>query len=136
MNLSTDRLEKQTDIENRLVAAKGKGGGSGMDRELQIGRCKLLRLEYKGQETVSSRLWQTMMGDNMKKGININICIRVCVYIYMTGLLFCTAEDGTTLYTNYNFKKKSLCLVSSGRSVGDRGNRQVSEIEQNTQLVR
>ena len=33
-----------TDMENRLVVAKGEGGGSGMDGE--FGRCKLLNLEW------------------------------------------------------------------------------------------
>ena len=33
------------DIENRLVAAKEEGQSSGMDRELGVGRCKLLHLE-------------------------------------------------------------------------------------------
>ena len=34
-----------TDIENRLVAAKGEAGGSGMDWEFRVSRCKLLHLE-------------------------------------------------------------------------------------------
>ena len=29
-----------TDIQNRLVVAKGEEGGSGMDREFGVGRCK------------------------------------------------------------------------------------------------
>ena len=29
------------DVENRLVVAKGKEGGGGMDREFGVGRCKL-----------------------------------------------------------------------------------------------
>ena len=37
----------KTDIENRLVVAKGKAGsGSGMNGEFRIGRCKLLHLEW------------------------------------------------------------------------------------------
>ena len=34
------------DIENRLVVAKGEGGGRGMDWEFEVGRCKLLHLEW------------------------------------------------------------------------------------------
>ena len=40
MNLSTK--QKQTHIENRLVVARGKEGGSGMDGEFGVSRCKLL----------------------------------------------------------------------------------------------
>lgn len=34
------------DIQNRLVVAKGKWGGSGMDWGFGISRCKLLCLEW------------------------------------------------------------------------------------------
>ena len=34
------------DIENRTEVAKGKRGGSGMDREFGVSRCKLLHLEW------------------------------------------------------------------------------------------
>ena len=34
-----------TDIENRLVIAKGKGDGIGIDWEFGVNRCKLLHLE-------------------------------------------------------------------------------------------
>ena len=37
--------ETETDIENRLVVAKGKGGGRRMDWEFGISRCKLLHIE-------------------------------------------------------------------------------------------
>ena len=35
-----------TDMENKLVLAKGEGGGSGMDWEFGDSRCKLLHLEW------------------------------------------------------------------------------------------
>ena len=44
MNLSTEK--KLTDMENRLVVAKGEWGGSGMDWEFGASRCKLLHLEW------------------------------------------------------------------------------------------
>ena len=34
------------DIENRLVVAKGKSGGSWTDREFGVSRCKLLHFEW------------------------------------------------------------------------------------------
>ena len=43
MNLSTEK--KIMDMENGLVAAQGEDGGSGMDRELGVNRCKLLLLK-------------------------------------------------------------------------------------------
>ena len=44
MNLSTEK--KITDLENRLVAAPGGGGGSGRDWEFGVNRCKLLCMEW------------------------------------------------------------------------------------------
>ena len=41
MNLSTK--QKQT---HRLVVAKGEERGNGMDREFEVGRCKLFHLEW------------------------------------------------------------------------------------------
>ena len=35
-----------TDIENRLVVAKGKGGGGGVEWEFGVSRCKLLYTEW------------------------------------------------------------------------------------------
>ena len=47
MNLSTEK--KLKDMENRLVVAKREGeggGGSGMDWESGVNRCKQLPLEW------------------------------------------------------------------------------------------
>ena len=40
-----------TDIENRLVAI-GEGGGSVMDWDFGVNRCKLLHLEYTGNDVL------------------------------------------------------------------------------------
>ena len=48
MNLSTEK--KIMDMENRLVVAKGEVGGSGMDWEFGVNRCKLLYLEWISNE--------------------------------------------------------------------------------------
>jgi len=37
---------------NRLVVTKGDGGGSRMDGELGVGRCKLLHLEWISNEVL------------------------------------------------------------------------------------
>ena len=39
-------LSKEHFIENKLVVAKGQGGGGGMDWEFGISRCKLLYIEW------------------------------------------------------------------------------------------
>ena len=39
------KFHRFKDMGNRLAVAKGKGGGSGMDREFGVSRCKLLHLE-------------------------------------------------------------------------------------------
>ena len=75
MNLSTE--QKQTmDIENRLVVAKGVWAGSGMGGEYEVNRCKLVHLQWirnevccAAQGTIFSLLGETMMGDNIRKGI-------------------------------------------------------------------
>ena len=41
INLSQER-NRLIDIENRLVTAKGEGGGKVMDWEVGVSRCKLL----------------------------------------------------------------------------------------------
>ena len=48
MNLSTEK--KIMDLENRLVVAKGWGGGHGVDWELGVNRCRLLPLEWISNE--------------------------------------------------------------------------------------
>ena len=66
MNFSTEK--KIMDLEKRLVVAKSakfltRGGGSGMDWEFGVNRCKLLPLEWISNEillysleTISSHL--------------------------------------------------------------------------------
>ena len=69
---------------------KGDGGGSEMDWEFGVGRCKLLHLEWISnevhciaQESMSSLLGWTMMEDNTRKGMCVCVCVCVCVYIYI-----------------------------------------------------
>ena len=39
-------------MENRLVVAKGEGGGSEMDWEFEVSRCNLLHLEWISNEVL------------------------------------------------------------------------------------
>ena len=63
MNLSTEK--KIMDMEKRLVIAKGERGGSGMDWEFGVNRCKLLPLEWISNEillySTGNYIWSLMM---------------------------------------------------------------------------
>ena len=73
MNLSTE--QKQTHRYGEQTCGwQGGGGGSVMDQEFGVSRCKLLHLESKAmrsyciaQGTIANHLWQNMMEDNMRK---------------------------------------------------------------------
>lgn len=43
--LSILNRNRLVNIENKLVFAKGNGGGGGMDEEFGVHKCKLLHLE-------------------------------------------------------------------------------------------
>ena len=97
INLST-RFCRLTDIENRLVVAKGAGGGGrGVDWEFGVSRCKLLYLERKSNEVLLSSMgkynqisWVLVYHDGKEyKREMYNICT--------TESLSCTAKIGTTL---------------------------------------
>ena len=45
MNLSLKR-NRITNIENRLVFAKGEGGGGGIEWEVGVSKCQLLYVEW------------------------------------------------------------------------------------------
>ena len=56
LKYSTNELPQNrnglTDIEHRLVVAKGEGGGNGMDWEFGISRGKVLHLEWRSNEVM------------------------------------------------------------------------------------
>ena len=51
MNLST-KQNRLTDIENRLVVAKGEEGKVGMDWAFGVSRCQLVHLEWISSEVL------------------------------------------------------------------------------------
>ena len=85
-----------TDIENRLVFAKG-GCRGGMDWEFVISRCKLLYIEWINNKVL---LYST---ENYIQYpvINRNGTEYKKEYIYITESLCCTAEINTTLEISY-----------------------------------
>ena len=75
--LSTEK--NPMDLENRLVVALGGVGGSGMDWELGVNKCKLLILEWINNEillcSTGNYVWSLMMEhDNVrKKDVYMNV---------------------------------------------------------------
>ena len=55
MSLSAElkQTPRHGDMESRLAVAKGGAGGSGMDGEFGISRCKLLHLDEKAMRSNS-----------------------------------------------------------------------------------
>ena len=43
---------RPTDMENRLVVVKGEGGGSRIDGEFGVSRCKVFHLEWISNEVL------------------------------------------------------------------------------------
>ena len=46
------RTEADSDMENRLMIANGERGGCGIDWEFGVSGCKLLHLEWMGNEVL------------------------------------------------------------------------------------
>ena len=67
--MNTYKREKRlTDIEKSIVVAKvGAGGGSGVDREFGVSRCKPLHLEW-----IKMRSYYTAQGTISNLGIEHN----------------------------------------------------------------
>ena len=69
------------------------------------------------QGTISSILGQTMMGNNIRKGMCVYVYIYICVYeycIYETWSPCCKAKIGTTLWINYTLFKNKIWNPCSG----------------------
>ena len=74
-----------TDIENRLVAAKGKGEGEGMNWEFGINICKLLYLKWINYKVLlfssGNYIQYPVINHNGKE--YEKEYIYVCIYIYI-----------------------------------------------------
>ena len=67
-----------TDIENRLVVAKGEEGGRGTDWEFGVGRCKLLHLEW-----INSKVLLCSTGNYIQYPVvNHKEYFKKCLYVY------------------------------------------------------
>ena len=103
--------ERETDSENKLLVARAKGGGGGMDWEFGVGRCKLLYLEWihnKGLLYSTGNYIQYPVVNNNGKEYKkrISVCVR--------AESLCTAEIGTTLQISYiSIKINKICPPNS-----------------------
>ena len=87
-----------TNIENRLVVAKGEGFGEGIVCEVRISRCKLLYKRWLIQDiyritrsycvvqrTIFNILWETINGKEYfkKESLCMYVCMYVCLSLYV-----------------------------------------------------
>ena len=80
MNLSTKQKETLTDIENRLVGAKGKGGGGGKDWEFGISRYKLVCIGW-----INNKVLLYSTGNYIQYPVinhNGKAYKKECIYVY------------------------------------------------------
>ena len=78
-----------------MVVGDEAGGGSGMDQESGVSRCKVLHLEWisNGVPLTSTRNYiQSLGGEHDERQYGKN---NTYIYIYMTGSLCCIEEIGT-----------------------------------------
>ena len=97
---------KETRGHEQTCACQGGGGGSGMDWESGVNRCKLLLLEQISNEILLDSTgnsiypvtcdgtWWRIMWEKEHIYMCIYICVCVCVWL---GSLCCTAEIDRTL---------------------------------------
>ena len=109
--------KRLTDIEKRLVAAKGERGGSGKDREFGVGKGKWLHLEWISNEV----LLYSKGNDIQSLGIehdrrqyeqnNVSVCVYIYIYIYIyiydwVAMLFSKNWHNTVNQIYFNKNKK------------------------------
>ena len=81
--------------QGKQTCVWGRGvGGSGMDRELGVGRYKLLHLEWLGNRapTVQHREPCTVSWGRTRWKTVFKKTMYLTIYLYMAGLLCCTTE--------------------------------------------
>ena len=83
-----------TDIENRLVVAKGEGGKGGKEWEFRISRGKLLYIGWINKKVIlystGNHIQYSVTNHNGKEYEKEYIYICVCIYICITESLCCT----------------------------------------------
>ena len=90
-----DALRINHAIENRLMVAKGRGAGEGMEWEAGVSRCKLVYIEWINNKVLLYSTVNYMQYPVINHDGKEYICTYI--YIYITESLCCTAEINTTL---------------------------------------
>ena len=91
MNLSTDQKQTHWHRE-QTCGCQGGGGGSGMNEEFGVSRCKLLNLEGISNEVLlySTGIYIQLLvmehDGRWYKNIYICVCVCVCIYIKLGPL--------------------------------------------------
>ena len=79
MNLSTERKKKQThSYGEQTCGCQGGKGGSGMDGEFGVSRCKVIHLEWISNEILLYRILIEYDGQCEEK----TACVYIYTYIY------------------------------------------------------
>ena len=75
-----------TDIENRLLVAKGEGGRGGKDWEFGISRCKLVYIGWMNNKVLlystGNYIQYPVINHNGKQYEKVYIYIYIYIYIY------------------------------------------------------
>ena len=80
-------INRLTDIENRLVVARGKGGGGGGIGSLGISRCKLVYIEWINNKVLLQSTGNSIQYPVIKN--NGKQYEKECIYVYNWVTLLC-----------------------------------------------
>ena len=106
-----------TDMENRLVVAKGVWGGRGMNWERGVSRCQLLHIKWinnrsycRAQGTTFNILWQTIPEKYFSK--NAYMC-KMSYFVAQQKLTHCKSTILQFKSLERNFKKRNALSCSN-----------------------
>ena len=103
--------ETETDLANKLLVARVKGGGGGMDWEFGVGRCKLSCLEWIHNKVL---LYSTRNYIQYPEVNNNGKEYKKTMSVWVRAESLWTAEIGTTLQISYISKKiNKICPPNS-----------------------
>ena len=87
MNLAIEKKQTRGHGEQTCGCQEG-GGGSGMDWEFRVSRCKLLHLEWRSNGILLYSTGDCIYSpviehdeDDMRKRICVRVCVCVCVCV-------------------------------------------------------
>ena len=96
LKYGTNEPVYKTETDSQTCGCQGSGGTGSLGlTNYYIQNGQAIRSYCVAQGTISSLLGQTMMGDNIRKGMCV--CTYTHTYINMTGSLYCTTGIGKAL---------------------------------------